>query len=133
MSAWFTDALEAELMTQTRSNLPSECAGLIGANAYGSTKLFPCPPQTTTPTGFHIPAQLYWSLRAAKVELVGIYHSHPSGSDTLSRHDLRSMSVDGIPSYPGVEWLIIPCTNDTVLRPVRYVWCDKHSEFKKRL
>jgi proteasome lid subunit RPN8/RPN11 len=132
MATWLTDSIERELMAQAQVAVPSECAGLIGVNEKGCAILFPCPDSSTTPTSFDIPAQVYWSLRKAKTELVAIYHSHPSGEHDLSTHDLKSMLFEDTPTYPGVEWLIIPCTNDSISRPVRYAWCAQRSAFLKR-
>lgn len=132
MLAWYSQAVETLLREHAQDALPNECAGLIGIDPFGSVSLFPTPSQSTSPAHFEIPAHLYWSIRYANAEIVGIYHSHPSGRAELSTQDLKSMLADGHPSYPGVEWLIIPCVNDSVLRPVRFAWCDQQAQFQKR-
>jgi proteasome lid subunit RPN8/RPN11 len=132
MTSWLTHEIEQELTDRARQSAPHECAGLIGVDQGGRTLIFPCPIEFTSPTGFYIPAKVFWDLRTANGELVAIYHSHPSGNDRLSPRDLMSMKIGDSPTYPGVEWLIIPYTNDRVAKLVRYVWCPDRLGFTKR-
>ncbi len=79
------------LRAEARAALPDECCGLLGGHGGEVAELFAASNQLASPSAFEIPPQelfdIFRELRARKLELVGIYHSHPAGDNAPSRRD----------------------------------------------
>lgn len=118
----------ARLKRSARFAYPKECAGLIVKKSDGKLAIRTCPKNYTTRDGFQLPLSLFWSTRKFGEQIIGIYHSHPNGSEALSHTDFMSMLGNGEPLWPNVDWYIIPITETTISALVRYTW---HAEQKR--
>jgi proteasome lid subunit RPN8/RPN11 len=85
--------LHQALLAEARRGLPNECCGLLGGQGRRVIRLFPATNELASPTAYEIPVRelfsIFRQLRAKKLELVGIYHSHPSGDNVPSATDCR--------------------------------------------
>ncbi len=104
------------LRAEARAALPDECCGLLGGRGGEVAELFAASNQLASPSAFEIPPQelfdIFRELRARKLELVGIYHSHPAGDNAPSRRD-RERAY-----YPEAAYVIVAPGDDTP-EPVR--------------
>jgi proteasome lid subunit RPN8/RPN11 len=86
-------SLHQALLVEARRGLPNECCGLLGGQGRRVVRLFPATNELASPTAYEIPVRELFSifrrLRAEELELVGIYHSHPSGDNVPSATDCR--------------------------------------------
>jgi proteasome lid subunit RPN8/RPN11 len=109
-------ALYRALVEEARRSLPNECCGLLAGRGREVTRLFPAANALASPTAYEIrPRELFAifrEMRAAKLELVGIYHSHPTGDNAPSARD-REQAY-----YPDAAYVIVSPTPDAP-RPVR--------------
>lgn len=103
-------------MREARRSLPNECCGLLGGRGRHAERLFPATNELASPTAFEIPVRGLFStfrdLRTANLELVGIYHSHPTGDNLPSVRD-RDRAY-----YPEEAYVIIS-PQVGAARPVR--------------
>ena len=104
------------LRAEARAALPNECCGLLGGHGEDVTELFAASNQLASPSAFEIPPQelfdIFRELRARKLELVGIYHSHPTGDNAPSQRD-RERAY-----YPEAAYVIV-APGDDAPEPVR--------------
>ena len=93
------------LIEEARQALPNECCGLLGGQGNHATEIFPATNERASPSEFNIPArelfEIFRTMRAKGLELIAIYHSHPSGENTASRRDLERAY------YPHAVYLIL--------------------------
>lgn len=105
-----------ELLEQARRSLPAECCGVLGGQGNEVSRVFPATNELASPTTFEVPArqlfEIFRQLRADKLDLVGIYHSHPSGENTPSARDLERAY------YPEAAFVILSPGQDAP-QPVR--------------
>lgn len=104
------------LLEEARRNLPNECCGLLAGHGLEVERIFRARSALASPTAYEIrPRELFEifrTLRAEKLELVGIYHSHPTGDNAPSARDrVRAY-------YPGAAYLIVSPRQDAP-QPVR--------------
>jgi proteasome lid subunit RPN8/RPN11 len=104
------------LRAEARAALPHECCGLLGGHGGDVTELFAASNQLASPNAFEIPPQelfdIFRELRARKLELVGIYHSHPTGDNTPSQRDRER-------AYYSEAAYVIVAPGDDAPEPVR--------------
>jgi len=105
------------LLTEARAALPHECCGLLGGHGEDVTELFAASNQLASPNAFEIPPQelfdIFRELRARKLELVGIYHSHPAGDNAPSRRDReRAESAEAIAELRSLGVMPVMLTGD---------------------
>ncbi|MGH9788436.1 MAG: Mov34/MPN/PAD-1 family protein [Candidatus Acidiferrales bacterium] len=97
--------LHEALLEDARRSLPNECCGLLGGQGEQATRIFPATNRLASPTAYDIAVPeliaLFRRLRAEKLELVGIYHSHPTGDNLPSARDLERAF------YPGAAYVIV--------------------------
>lgn len=81
-----------ELLAQTRADPKLECCGLLSGREGVVTRIHPAPNALASATEYEIsPADLFAIMRAMRadgLELMGIYHSHPTGENRLSARDI---------------------------------------------
>lgn len=104
------------LLAEARRSLPNECCGLLGGHGGEVRQIFPALNALASPTAYEIAPrelfELFRRLRAERLNLVGIYHSHPTGENTPSERD-RERAY-----YPEAAYVIISPREDAP-RPVR--------------
>ena len=100
-----TQTIWDRLLDEARKNPSVECCGLLGGRDGTITSIYPAPDDLASATAYEIaPADLFrlmHEIRAAGEELVGIYHSHPSGENRPSARDLE------LAYYPDVAYVIV--------------------------
>jgi [CysO sulfur-carrier protein]-S-L-cysteine hydrolase len=93
------------LLHEARRDPGTECCGLLGGRGGTITSIYPAANDLASATAYQIaPADLFRvmrEIRAAGEELVGIYHSHPSGENRPSARDLE------LAYYPEVAYVIV--------------------------
>jgi len=93
------------LLAEARRSLPNECCGLLGGHGRAVTRLFPALNALRSPVAYEVrPRELFEifrRLRAEQLQLVGIYHSHPTGDNAPSARD-RARAY-----YPEAAYVII--------------------------
>jgi len=98
------DVLE-QMLSAARAAGPQECCGLLGGRDGVISAAFPAPNALASPTAFEIaPAELFRifrAMRAAGLEHLGIYHSHPAGESAPSPRDIEQAF------YPGAAHFIV--------------------------
>ncbi len=104
------------LLEEARRSLPNECCGLLGGQGERATHIFPATNALASPTAYDIAVPelmaLFRRLRAERLELVGIYHSHPTGDNSPSTRDR------GLAFYPETAYVIVSPQREARL-PVR--------------
>lgn len=109
-------ALFEALLEEARRSLPHECCGLLGGQGGEVTQIFPATNALASPVAYEISPrelfELFRRLRAEKLELVGIYHSHPAGENVPSARD-RERAY-----YPEIAYVILSPRADHP-RPLR--------------
>lgn len=79
------------LVAEARRFLPNECCGLLGGHGRTVTRVFRAANSIASPVAYEIRSRelfaLFRRLREDKLELVGIYHSHPAGDNYPSARD----------------------------------------------
>jgi proteasome lid subunit RPN8/RPN11 len=82
-----------------------ECCGLLGGDGGVVSEIFPARNALASPSAFEIAPeelfQFFRRMRAAGLEHLGIYHSHPAGENVPSPRDIEQCF------YPGVAYFII--------------------------
>ena len=109
-------ALYEALLEEARRSLPNECCGLLGGHGEQATRILPATNALASPTAYDIAVpeliRLFRCLRAEKLDLVGIYHSHPASDNFPSRRD-RELAF-----YPETAYVIVSPQSEARL-PVR--------------
>ncbi|MDR3528473.1 MAG: M67 family metallopeptidase [Rhizomicrobium sp.] len=110
--------LHAQLLAEAKAAFPAECCGLLegvrDGESVGVSALHPSANLSPTPkTAFEIDPALHFrllrGLRGTGREIVGCYHSHPTGKALPSSRDRANGCEDGF------VWVIIATgVNDTL-------------------
>jgi proteasome lid subunit RPN8/RPN11 len=108
------------LLEEARQEPMNECCGLLAGAGGRIMCAFPATNAAgDTPRAYEIaPEELFRlmrEIRAARLELLGIYHSHPAGENRPSARDIERAY------YPAVVYFIISPRSD-VPHPVRAFW-----------
>lgn len=90
------DALLAEMIAHARAELPNECCGLLAGRIEGGvgivTVRFAVRNDAAGPTAYATnPRDMlaaFRSMREGGLELLAVYHSHPTGEPVPSRRDV---------------------------------------------
>ena len=81
------------LLAHARRESPRECCGVLGGAEGVVTVALPVENELASPTAFRTAPRSMLAadraLRAAGVELLAVYHSHPTSAATPSATDLR--------------------------------------------
>ena len=105
-----------QLRQQARAHPKTECCGLLAGREGVITRVLPARNALESPTAFEIaPAELFRlmrEIRAAGLELLGIYHSHLTGENRPSARDIERAY------YPEAAYCIVSPQPD-IPHPVR--------------
>ncbi len=83
--------LYAEMLEQAVSELPNECCGLLAGRDGVVTRRYPLTNDLASPVRYeNYPFAAQKDMRAQGIELLAIYHSHPTSDPIPSRTDLES-------------------------------------------
>jgi proteasome lid subunit RPN8/RPN11 len=98
------DVLE-QMLSVARAAAPQECCGLLGGSDGVISAVLAAPNALASPTAFEIAPQqlfrIFRAMRAAGLEHLGIYHSHPAGESAPSPRDIERAF------YPGAAYFIV--------------------------
>ncbi len=98
------EKLREKIEREALAALPQECCGLLVGADLAVTRLVPSPNLANGNDRFEIDPGLHigWQrkLRDGKEQVIGLYHSHPTGEAAPSDRDLEDAA------YPGWIWLI---------------------------
>jgi proteasome lid subunit RPN8/RPN11 len=104
------------LLEEARRDAARECCGLLAGSQAEVTHIFPATNVLASATSYEIAAEelfrMFREMRAASLDHLGIYHSHPTGDNAPSRRDLQRAS------YPDVAYFILSPL-DAAPKPVR--------------
>lgn len=93
------------MLAHARNTWPQECCGLLAGNNGVISEILPAPNALASATEYSIaPAELvaaFRSLRGRGLAHLGIYHSHPQGTNEPSRRDID------MAWYPSCVYFII--------------------------
>ena len=106
----------ARMVAEARRDPSVECCGLLGGRGAVISAIYPAENALASPSEFEIaPKQLFRlfrEMRAAALEHLGIYHSHPAGDHAPSERDIERAY------YPDVAYFILSPRLDAP-RPIR--------------
>jgi proteasome lid subunit RPN8/RPN11 len=110
-------SLVAELSAHALQDPSRECCGLLAGREGAITRILPAVNASANPaTSYEIaPEELFRlmrEIRAASLELLGIYHSHPNGKNEPSTRDIERAY------YPEAAYFIVSPLPDAS-QPVR--------------
>jgi proteasome lid subunit RPN8/RPN11 len=110
-----TSAIREEIVAHARSEPRRECCGLLAGRDGVITRAFPARNAANTPaTRYEIaPAEIFErmrEMRELKLDLLGIYHSHPNSKNEPSPRDIE------LAFYPETPYLIV---SPLARRPIR--------------
>ena len=96
----------AEILNHARGNPEDECCGLLAGRHGAIAQAFPAQNVAEHPTTAYeiAPKELFRimrEIRAAGLELLGIYHSHPNGDNQPSARDVERAY------YPDAAYFIL--------------------------
>ena len=116
-SVRLSPALLEFICSAARQDVVRECCGLLAGREGAITRIFPAANVAANPaTSYEIaPEELFRltrEIRAASLELLGIYHSHPNGINEPSPRDVERAH------YPDAAYFIVSPLPDAP-QPVR--------------
>lgn len=93
------------LLEEARRAGRDECCGLLAGRDDLITEIFPATNELASPVAYEIPPRelftLFKRIRAEGLQLLGIYHSHPSSDNSPSTRDIERAY------YPDAAYFII--------------------------
>ena len=105
-----------QMLAEARAAPAQECCGLLAGRDCVITNIFPAQNILRSATAYEIAPvelfRLFREMRAAQLEHLGIYHSHPSGPNEPSQEDLAHAY------YPQAVYFVLS-PRAGVSRPVR--------------
>ncbi len=100
-----TELVLQRLLEEARSAPDEECCGLLAGGDGIITAIFPAPNASDAADAYEIAPQdlfrLMREIRACGLELLGIYHSHPTGENRPSARDIERAY------YPDAAYFIL--------------------------
>ncbi|MEM1025424.1 MAG: hypothetical protein AAGD10_11995 [Myxococcota bacterium] len=63
--------------------------------------------ESKTAAAFDVPASALLALAEGPLRIRAWLHVHPHGQGRLSARDRASALLDGVPAWPGVEWVVL--------------------------
>jgi proteasome lid subunit RPN8/RPN11 len=111
-----TNEVLAQVMDRVLQESRLECCGLLAGKEGAITRIFAASNAMASATEYAIaPKELFLSMReirAAGLEFMGIYHSHPNGDNKPSVRDISQAY------YPDVAYFILSPMKDAA-KPIR--------------
>ena len=111
-----TELVLQRLLQEARSKPGEECCGLLAGRDGIVSAIYPAPNASDAVDAYEIsPEELFRlvrEIRAGGLELLGIYHSHPTGENRPSRRDIERAY------YPDTAYFILSPLPDAP-QPVR--------------
>jgi len=108
--------LVEQLLAHAHRNAAQECCGLLAGKEGAITRALPAANALASATAYEIaPGELFRlmrEIRSAGLELLGIYHSHPTGENKPSQRDIERAY------YPATAYFIISPRADSI-QPIR--------------
>jgi proteasome lid subunit RPN8/RPN11 len=106
--------LRKEMLIHLESCLPEEGCGLLGGKPGHVSLVRPVLNELHSPSNFRMlpqdQFQAFLEIEKAGFDLIGMYHSHPQGPETLSETDLKEFAYPGVISLVcvpvGVDWIV---------------------------
>ncbi|HEX2619124.1 MAG TPA: M67 family metallopeptidase [Phototrophicaceae bacterium] len=103
---WLSDELAGQIVAHARAGVPKEVCGLIAGHEGRADKIIPIKNMAADPVHFYEMDQAALSrhlptLSHEGLDLIGFYHSHPSGEPIPSPVDVARSD------YPGTAYLIV--------------------------
>ena len=119
MHCKITAASYSRLRSFCEATPDRECCGLLAGNDGVITRIFAATNAASDPAkNYEIaPRELFRlmrEIRAARLELLGIYHSHPNGKNEPSAHDIE------LAYYPGTAYFILSPLADASARSAHF-------------
>lgn len=143
-----------QMIEQAEREYPNECCGMILASVGAPheapvfTRVRPCEnvydkyheldldnfPRSAKTAYFIDPRELLAiqkELRENEEEIAVIYHSHMDVGDYFSEEDQRVAAQEGMPTYPGVEYMVFSIVNGKAAEgtPKTYVWSEDEKKY----
>ncbi len=108
------DILEG-MIDHARRDSPIEACGFLAGKGAAIERLIPATNERKSPIAFSVPVaelfDLFRYLRSERLNLLGIYHSHPGSAAVPSKQD-RELFF-----YPGISyWIVSLATNPPDIR-----------------
>jgi proteasome lid subunit RPN8/RPN11 len=94
----FTQDQYDDMLRHVAENVPLEACGLLAGRNGSVSKILPIRNQAKSPVQFvmdpYEQLQAFEWIDSQELELVGIFHSHPAGPETVSITDIREASYE---------------------------------------
>jgi proteasome lid subunit RPN8/RPN11 len=121
-----------EMIAHARQVMPAECCGLLaGPQPAAASRLFRLQNELNSPTAYSAdPRDLFAAhrdMRQHQLDIVAIYHSHPTSEARPSRHDLS------LNYYGRVPRIIISLVHPTPVVKAFLLFDDRFEEIECRL
>lgn len=103
-------ALAAQIVAQARAGAPLETCGVLGGQAGRALAAYPLANALRSPARYHADADellaAFLDIEARGWDMVGIYHSHPTGPDKPSATDVAEAY------YPDAVYVIVSLAHE---------------------
>lgn len=90
---------------------PNEACGILAGISGRVQRVIPIRNVMSSPTSYMMDSQeqhrTFQEIRANGMEMIAIYHSHPSSPPVPSARDRELACWDGIPIFPGIDYIIV--------------------------
>lgn len=119
------------MVAHARETAPLECCGLLGGTGRTALRCYPLRNELASPVRYqgdaHDMLAAFRDLRERQLELVAIYHSHPSSAAVPSKTDLENNFYEDTP-----QLILSLAADPPVLRAYRLGATD-YTEFEWQL
>ena len=126
--------IHSEMVKQARAERPNECCGLLAGKSDCDgfvktvTKAFPLVNELARPTAYRSEPRsilaAYKEIDRLGLDLVGVYHSHPTSPPRPSQTDLAENAMGD-----SVVHVIISLTSEPEVTVAWRLWATKFEEF----
>ncbi len=101
------------MVNHLRAGLPNEACGMLGGKDRRVEKVYPMKNAKPGPDYYEMDPEEQFrvmkDIRDAGLQLIGLFHSHPSGQAYPSRVDVQQAYWPGteLPNYPDAVYIIV--------------------------